>query len=54
MDTFDPRYQLEAEEPAGGRLRSPLTHSEIQQTLLALDHLAWRLRGRMRSRRRIL
>lgn len=52
MDMFDPRYQLEAEEPAGGRLRASLHHEEIRQTLLALDHLAWRLRGRMRTRRR--
>jgi hypothetical protein len=54
MDTFDPRYQLEAEEPVGARMRSPLAHAEIQQTLHALDHLAWRLRGRMRARRRRL
>jgi hypothetical protein len=52
MDMFDPRYQLEAEELAGGRRRSPLSHQEIQLTLHALDHLAWRLRGRMRVRRR--
>jgi hypothetical protein len=52
MDTFDPRYQLEAEQPDIGRERSPLAHAEIQQTLFALDHLAWRLREQMRALQR--
>ena len=52
MDTFDPRYQLEAEQPDVGRQRSPLIHAEIQQTLFALDHLAWCLRERIRAHRR--
>lgn len=52
MDMFDPRYQLEAEDQAGGRLRSPLSHEEIQHTLHALERLAWRLRRHAPIRRR--
>ena len=40
MDTFDPRYQLEAEEPR----RQAFVHQEIQFTLQALERLACRLR----------
>ena len=40
MDTFDPRYQLEAEEPR----RQALVHQEIPFTLQALERLACRLR----------
>lgn len=51
MDMFDPRYQLEAEEPTVGRRRSSLSHQQILHTLDALDHLACQLRLQ-RSRRR--
>lgn len=50
MDMFDPRYQLEAEDRSVTRLRAPLSHAEVQQTLLALDALAWRLRRRVLKR----
>ena len=52
MALFDPRYQLEAEDPLALCRRAALSHQEIQRTLHALDRLAWRLRGRLRARRR--
>lgn len=48
MEMFDPRYQLEAEEP----LRSSLRHEDIQHTLQALDRLARNLRRRAAARHR--
>jgi hypothetical protein len=52
MALFDPRYQLEAEDPLAQCRRAALSHQEIQRTLHALDRLAWRLRGRLRAHRR--
>lgn len=43
FDLFDPRYQLEAEEPAP----APRVHEEIQLTLLSLERLAGQLRERV-------
>jgi len=52
MALFDPRYQLEAEDPLALCRRAALSHQEIQRTLHALDRLAWRLHGRLRGHRR--
>lgn len=51
FNLFDPRYQLEAEEPPLDPALEDLParvliHEEIQLTLHALDHLAVRLRRR--------
>ncbi len=56
MDTFDPlfdpRYQLEAEEPlaAIGLPERQLIHEEILLTLQRLDALSVQLRGREQAR----
>lgn len=52
MDTFNPRYQLEAEETVSKRQRASLHHAEILQTLDALEHLARRLRKKSLPYRR--
>ncbi|MEO4047073.1 hypothetical protein AAFN46_08280 [Pseudomonas sp. CAU 1711] len=42
-ELFDPRYQLEAEEPEAAPPLPPRIHEEIELTLRVIDDLAARL-----------